>query len=154
GASIRERTEVRVQDRVLEDMTAVECQALLAQHHLGRLAFLDGTGRPMIIPLNYVLQEGEVVFRTAPDSKVAAAGPEAAVAFEVDGFEEEHRVGWSVVVRGHLEPLSAPAGVQRLQQTPLVVWAPGARDHFVRVTATSTSGRRVSVADIPSQWWG
>jgi hypothetical protein len=43
------------------------------------------------------------VIRTDAGSKLAAALRGAPVAFEVDGVDETHQVGWSVVVRGRAE---------------------------------------------------
>lgn len=137
-----------------EKLTTQECLDLLGRHHLGRLAFVDRVGVvPQIIPVNYVLDGDVVVFRTDPGSKLAAAIRGAPVAFEVDGVDEQQRVGWSVVVRGDASEVTEATELDRLRQGPLVPWAPGAKSHYVRVPGRVT-GRRISVADLPSNWWG
>jgi nitroimidazol reductase NimA-like FMN-containing flavoprotein (pyridoxamine 5'-phosphate oxidase superfamily) len=130
-----------------------ECVSLLEQRHLGRVAFLDG-GLPTILPVNYVLVDGRVVFRTDAGGKLAAALRGERIAFEIDGIDVSTRTGWSVLVRGQAERVSDPTELVRLRALPLVAWAPGAKPHYVRIGAAAVSGRRISAADLPSRWWG
>lgn len=142
-------------DKRVENLTTTECRELLNRHHFGRLGFVDSVGvLPSIIPINYLLADDKVVFRTDAGSKLAAALRRAPVAFEVDGVDEHHQVGWSVVVRGRAEEITDEAQLAQLRQTPLLAWAPGAKEHYVRINASLVSGRRISIAQIPSDWWG
>lgn len=142
-------------DVELEVLSAPECRSLLEQHHFGRLAYLDSVGvMPMIIPVNYLLHADQVVFRTDPGSKLTAAVRGTPVAFQIDGIDEQRRVGWSVLVRGHLEEVTEPGELERLRRSPLVPWAPGDKSHYLRVLPGKISGRRISVAHLPSNWLG
>jgi nitroimidazol reductase NimA-like FMN-containing flavoprotein (pyridoxamine 5'-phosphate oxidase superfamily) len=142
-------------DNTLAELALDECHALLGNHHLGRLAFLDRAGvMPMIIPVNYLFDQERVVFRTDPGSKLTAALHDAPVAFEVDGVDEQQQRGWSVVVRGFLEEVVDPDELGRLSSTPLVAWAPGARAHYVRVNPRLVTGRRIQMPHLPSHWFG
>ena len=76
------------------------------------------------------------------------------MAFEVDGIDSQQRIGWSVVVLGQLREVTEPTEIDALQKTPLVPWASGDKQHYVRVDSDRLSGRRVSVAALPSNWWG
>ena len=76
------------------------CWALLRSHEVGRLAVSIGD-RPDIFPINYVVDHGAVVFRTAEGTKLAGAIKGEAVAFEADGYEPDSGEAWSVVVKGH-----------------------------------------------------
>ena len=134
-------------------LTGDECLALLGRSHLGRIAFIEG-GRPLVLPVNYVLDDEAVVFRTDSGSKLDAAALGLPVAFEVDGIDPATRTGWSVVIRGQAEYVTSRAGLERLRRLPPVPWAPGAKAHYVRIRATEVTGRRISVADLPSTWWG
>jgi nitroimidazol reductase NimA-like FMN-containing flavoprotein (pyridoxamine 5'-phosphate oxidase superfamily) len=134
-------------------LEADECPSLLEQRHLGRVAFLDG-GRVTILPVNYMLVDGLVVFRTDIGGKLEAALRGEQVAFEIDGFDEADRTGWSVLVYGAAERISDATELTRLQPMPLVPWAPGAKPHYVRLRAGEITGRRISAADLPSHWWG
>jgi hypothetical protein len=91
----------------MEELDDTECRRLLAERHLGRLAIPD-FGGPMIFPVNYVLDQDLVVFRTDPGSKLDAATERESVAFVVDAVDEATRTGWSVVVRGTLPTSPTP----------------------------------------------
>jgi nitroimidazol reductase NimA-like FMN-containing flavoprotein (pyridoxamine 5'-phosphate oxidase superfamily) len=138
----------------MEELDQDECRRLLAERHLGRLAVPD-FGGPMIFPVNYVVDEDLIVFRTDPGSKLDAATEREAVAFEVDAVDEATRTGWSVVVRGVLAEITDPADLARLRALPLYPWAPGRKTRYVRVRPLGISGRRITIPeDLPSVWWG
>ncbi len=138
-----------------ETLTVSECRQLLKDHHFGRLAFVDAVGvLPVIIPVNYLLDEDTVVFRTDAGSKLAAAVRGAPVAFEVDGVDQDRQVGWSVVVRGRAEEVTESIKIAEFRQTPLVAWHPTSNPRYVRVRPSQAIGRRVAIADLPTGWWG
>jgi nitroimidazol reductase NimA-like FMN-containing flavoprotein (pyridoxamine 5'-phosphate oxidase superfamily) len=138
----------------MEELDEDECRRLLAERHLGRLAIPD-FGGPVIFPVNYVVDQDLVVFRTDPGSKLDAATERESVAFEVDAVEEATRTGWSVVVRGTLADITDPDHLERLRALPLYPWAPGEKARYVRVRARSVSGRRIRIPDdLPFTWWG
>jgi nitroimidazol reductase NimA-like FMN-containing flavoprotein (pyridoxamine 5'-phosphate oxidase superfamily) len=140
---------------LMEDIAEDECVDLLKQHHFGRVAFLERTGDPpVIMPLNYLLHAEKVVFRTDPNSRLGNALRDAAVSFEIDGIDQRRRTGWSVVVSGRASEVVDPSEVEELRQTPLLPWAPGDRSQYVRITPELVTGRRINVADLPSNWWG
>lgn len=56
----------------LRELDEDDCRPLLAGRRLGRLAVPD-FGGPVIFPVNYVLDQDLVVFRTDPGSKLEAA---------------------------------------------------------------------------------
>jgi hypothetical protein len=93
-----------VREASLGEVTDAACRRLLAQHHLGRLAWST---------------PGWVVFRTDPGTKLDAAADTAPVAFEVDAVDEATRTGWGVVVRGALVEVSDPDDLERLRTLPL-----------------------------------
>jgi nitroimidazol reductase NimA-like FMN-containing flavoprotein (pyridoxamine 5'-phosphate oxidase superfamily) len=141
-------------NRQIEELSPRECLDLLKGSHLGRLAFIDRVGvLPIIVPVNYVVHAGSVVFRTGAGTKLAAAVRGEPVAFEVDGLDELRAVGWSVVVRGHAEEVQDPAELADLQLAPPKPWAPGDKPYLVRVTQSKISGRRISTDQSWSDWW-
>lgn len=131
------RTGVEVIDRK-------ECLELLADHVVGRIAIVEGTG-PLILPLNYGLHGEHVVFRTGPGSKLTSSRGRQ-VCFEVDGFDRDTRSGWSVIVRGRLEEVTeldrAFADLEHLADP----WLGTARPNTIRLVPTIISGRRVGPA--------
>jgi hypothetical protein len=72
----------------------------------------------------------------------------------VDEVDEQRRTGWSVVVRGHAEEVTDPSELARLRDSPLVPWVPGPKANCVRVRPGPITGRRIGLADLPSNWWG
>jgi len=135
-------------DKRYETLTRLECLELLQRNHLGRLAFLERVGVvPLITPVNYVLDQDAVVFRTDTGSKLVAAIRGASVAFEIDGVDEGDSTGWSVIVRGHAVEVTDAAERERLSRGPLESWAPGPKSHYVRVQPGPITGRRIRVQE-------
>ncbi|MCW2492893.1 MAG: hypothetical protein JWN47_2257 [Frankiales bacterium] len=137
----------------LQVLDVQDCLSLLQKRHLGRLAFVE-EGLPTILPVNYILVDGRVVFRTDSGGKLEAATRDQPMAFEIDGIDVADRSGWSVLVRGHGERVNGPDELALLRTLPLVAWAPGAKAHYVRISAAEVTGRRISARELPSQWWG
>jgi len=80
------------------DLSHDECLALLARHHVGRLAY-SFHDRVDIEPIGFVYADGSVVFRTAPGSKFLTLKHHPWVALEID--EVEGMFDWrSVVAHG------------------------------------------------------
>ncbi len=132
-----EPTELQVLDRD-------ECFHLLATMPIGRIVFTD-RAMPAVLPVNFIVDNDEIVIRTGTGSKLSAAVRNAIVAFEVDEFDLAAHTGWSVTVTGRAREVTDAADVQRLSESALRTWAPGQRDHFVRITAGYVSGRRVAL---------
>ena len=142
-------------DSFMEDLAESECRELLKTHHFGRVAFVERADlAPVIMPLNYVVHAGTVVVRTDPRSKLGNALRDASVSFEIDGIDQRERTGWSVVLSGRAQEIVDPRELEELHQTPLLPWAPGDRSQYVRIRSELVTGRRISVADLPSNWWG
>jgi uncharacterized protein len=131
------------------------CLELLREHHFGRVAFMEqADGPPVIMPVNYLMYRETVVFRTDPNSKLGRAVQSTIAAFEIDGIDERERTGWSVLVSGRAEEVRDTKQLDELGQTPLLPWAPGDRSQYVRITPELVTGRCISVAELPSNWWG
>ena len=125
-----------------EEISPDECLMLLDLAYVGRIGVSVGA-LPVIVPVNYVLHEGDVVFRTSAGTKLAAATADAVVAFEVDHHDPHGTRGWSVLLRGRAEEIVDPAQVAQARALPLHSWAlDGAADHYVRLHPTMISGRR------------
>ena len=84
----------------VEELTEAECRALLATKRVGRVAHNDPEG-PVVVPVNYVFEDGMVLFRISPYSALADKLGDGAASFQVDHVDEDARTGWSVLVRGH-----------------------------------------------------
>ncbi|MDJ0382342.1 pyridoxamine 5'-phosphate oxidase family protein [Streptomyces sp. G-G2] len=123
-------------------LSDAECRRLLSTHGIGRMAIVTANG-PTVSPVNYVMADGRVAFRTSGDGTLAAAaGTDAA--FEVDQIDDAMSQGWSVLVMGELSRVSEDSAVRRLDATaPSLPWAGGERTHWMTVAPSLISGRRV-----------
>ena len=129
----------------MELMTRGECLRLLGTQRVGRLAFLAGD-QPMVLPVNYGVENGVVVFRTGEGAKLDGART-GKVAFEVDDLDRDGCGGWSVVVQGVADDITGTGDwfEQRLQAIAGPACVPGVADHVVRITPGQISGRRMPV---------
>jgi nitroimidazol reductase NimA-like FMN-containing flavoprotein (pyridoxamine 5'-phosphate oxidase superfamily) len=134
---------------VLEELDEAECLRLIASGGIGRIGY-SGRYGPTVMPVNYQLYEGTIVFRTTPDSttdedlRTGIANAEYKVAFEIDDFDTAARTGWSVLIQGsahHVESEAERASVAGAGVDP---WPGGDRELFLRIMPTRVTGRRVS----------
>jgi uncharacterized protein len=130
----------------LEVIDADTCRALLSTVPFVRIGVVTDDG-PTILPVNHLVLDGDVYFRTGSGSKLAAAAGGAHVAVEADEVDAEHRRGWSVVGRGPAEIVVDDDLTARLMSFGVTPWtAPDTKLFWVRVRLDVLSGRRV-VAD-------
>ena len=119
-----------------------ECMQLLAAKSVGRIAYVADSGA-RILPINYVLVNDRVVFRTVPDGEISRHAINSICAFEIDETDEFFQSGWSVVVVGRLQ-LATQDDFDRMRYGRLPEpWAGGNRYMFVRLPCEQVSGRRV-----------
>lgn len=134
----------------IEVLPENECWALLRAEEVGRLA-VSIANQPDIFPINYVVDHGTVVFRTAEGTKLAAAVLGVGVAFEVDGYDRSTGHAWSVVVKGWASEIEKMYDLFDAQDLPLFPWNAAPKHRFVRIVPTETTGRRFTVTDM-AKW--
>jgi nitroimidazol reductase NimA-like FMN-containing flavoprotein (pyridoxamine 5'-phosphate oxidase superfamily) len=125
----------------LVGLSPTECLDLLRTQQIGRVVFCDDRG-PLALPVNFVVQDGTILLRTAPSNSVARHLRESSTcAFEVDAIEPELRAGWSVLVRG------SASVVRHLSPDPEAhwpgPWPAGSRHLLLRITPDELTGRRL-----------
>ncbi|MFJ9898337.1 helix-turn-helix domain-containing protein [Streptomyces sp. NPDC091280] len=126
------------------ELSRTECGDLLSTHGVGRLALSTDRG-PVIVPVNYSVVDGTIVFRTARGSTPALAAG-SRVAFEVDRIDDVFSQGWSVLVRGHAHLVTELGERLRIaDQAHSTPWAGGRRDLWMRIEPSSVTGRRIAV---------
>jgi nitroimidazol reductase NimA-like FMN-containing flavoprotein (pyridoxamine 5'-phosphate oxidase superfamily) len=124
----------------LTELLEDECLELLTVKQVGRLAYADQDG-PVVVPVNYVLHDRSVLFRTSPHSLLGRNVSNAVVAFEVDDIDDVTESGWSVLVRGRAEYLDVD-DLPTSDRRP-APWADGGRNLNVRIRPRSVTGRRL-----------
>lgn len=127
-------------------LEAAECWELLRTKRVGRLVTHVGDVVD-IFPINYVVDGESIVIRTAEGTKLTEMTISSGVLFEIDDYSDQE--AWSVVVRGKARQLVNDAEVAAADQLPLRPMVPTLKRVYVRIEATSVSGRRFVVAEEP-----
>jgi len=128
-------------------LSATECWYLLKSVALGRIVTtVDNTSH--IFPINFVVQNRTVLFRTAEGTKLVSAAINNNVLFEADDHDVEQ--GWSVIVRGVARTVRDEADLAEAQRAELLPWTATAKTHWVRVLPTQITGRRFRFGPEPT----
>jgi len=118
-----------------------ECLRLLNSTQVGRVAYNDERG-PIVLPVNHRMDGSDVLFRSSPHTALGRQLEDLPVSFQVDGFDEFNRSGWSVLLRGvarYAESDELPKYVADLPEP----WVAGDRNTYVRITPIVITGRRL-----------
>lgn len=125
------------------ELTREECMELLEGGVVARVAVATPVG-PRIVPLNYAMHDGAVVFRTSPYSELGTYGSNTDLALEIDNLDYDRHQGWSVVVLGRGHVIDDPDEVRAIRAswdpTP---WAGGQRRLYLRLPIRQITGRRL-----------
>jgi nitroimidazol reductase NimA-like FMN-containing flavoprotein (pyridoxamine 5'-phosphate oxidase superfamily) len=121
------------------------CWAHLRSVDLGRLAVLAG-GRPEIFPVNFVVDDATIVFRTSEGTKLAAATIWPDVAFEADGHDPSTGTAWSVVVKGTAQEITRLDELVAADALPLHPEQSGPKLRVLRIMPTEVTGRQFATA--------
>lgn len=133
---------------MLKELDEAECPQLISPGGVGRIAFTGRYGLT-VLPVNYRMHQGTVVFRTAHDSpaeqdlRTGIENAEYRVAFEIDDFDRAARDGWSVLIQGAAHHVDSGEERATVRQAGVQSWAGGERDLFLRIVPTRVTGRRV-----------
>lgn len=137
----------------MSELAESECWTALRSTDIGRIA-VSTADRPVdIFPINFVVDHGSIVFRTAEGTKLTATDVAGEIAFEADGFDDlqtdddqqtddRQTTVWSVVAYGHAERLHRRQDIVDafgLEVHPLIA---SDKPFFVRLVPDSISGRR------------
>lgn len=129
--------------QAIDAIAPPECWELLATQQIGRVSFTAQGGLPVIVPVNFAVDDETIVFRTGRGPKLTAAKRGEVVAFEADSIDVGTRTGWSVVVIGRAEVVTDDADRRRLDTLGLRPWVAGPREEYVVVTPRNVAGRLV-----------
>ncbi|MGH3257007.1 MAG: pyridoxamine 5'-phosphate oxidase family protein [Streptosporangiaceae bacterium] len=136
---------------MIEVLGEAECLRLIAPGGIGRIAYSGRFGQA-ILPVNYKLHDGAIVFRTAlrsaldEDLQTGIGAAEYRVAFEIDELDVLSRQGWSVLIQGAAHRMESESERACALGAGVENWAPGERDLFVRITPSRITGRRIRPA--------
>ena len=122
-------------------MDPADCWNKLATAQVGRFAAVLGR-QPYVFPVNFVLHDRSIVFRTDEGTKLAAVARSREAAFEVDEVDDEFQIGWSVVALGKTNEIRDRVLMSRLDEQ-LHPWVSGRKAHYVQLRPESVTGRRI-----------
>ncbi len=129
----------------ITELSELECYDLLVTTTVGRVAFVNAEGQ-QLLPLNFVLVDGVVYFRTLVDgvlAELASGMPDAA--FGVDYHGVTTRDGWSVTIVGATSVVDDPETLDQVSNhSRLRPWVPGERLLIIQLIPRAITGRRVS----------
>ena len=128
----------------MDDIDNEVCWTLLTNSVGGRVGFSTVDG-PMVLPVNHRVDERHD--RLSNGLVEPAGGAEGWRPGRLRGRRagRDAEVGWSVLVRGRahqIHPSAAPAVAEHALD--LRPWAPGERDHWIRIVPDSVTGRAIS----------
>jgi len=132
---------------VVERLDERECLRLIGTRRFGRVAYTGRFG-PTVLPVLYKLHEASVVFHTFHDTfteedlRTGIAHAEYQIAFEVDHFDPDALVGWTVLAVGpahHVDTDAERASIISAGDDP---WPEAESEHLVRVQPTRIAGIR------------
>jgi nitroimidazol reductase NimA-like FMN-containing flavoprotein (pyridoxamine 5'-phosphate oxidase superfamily) len=125
----------------LVDLPLDECTRLLAERSVGRVAWTGPAG-PTVLPVNYVVVDDGIWFRTTAHSSLATEVDDQPVAFQVDEVDEFTRSGWSVLARGTAHVVFDAARLPRTWSGP-ETWPSGAHALYVVIEPHVVTGKRL-----------
>ena len=126
-------------ESALEILGEEESWHLLASADLARLAVSIDDGVD-IFPINYVVADRVIFFRTAPGSKLMDLTAHPIVALETDGTHNRRR--WSVVAKGTAVRLGSDEEIEASGVLSLHSLVPTEKWNYVRITVSSITGRQ------------
>lgn len=138
-----------MEDQPLEELSESECWSLLRTVGIGRLAAPTARGGVEIFPVNHVVDQGSIVFRTALGTKLTAALDALEVAFEADNaastVHEQDDDPWSVIVHGTADLISLDTQLFETFELAVHPWHLSNKPYFVRLVPTLVTGRRFRI---------
>lgn len=118
-------------------LTDEQCWSVLGRNEFGHLAFA-AAGETGIAPVNYLAQDGRLLFRTAEGSKLMAITMNDSVAFEVDEIGADEAT--SVIVHGRAVRLSE-SEEDEVDDLPLRPWIATLKYNVVAIEPVEVTGR-------------
>jgi len=120
-----------------------QCWEALQSTDLGRLAIRAGHDID-VFPVNFLVTDRLIYFRTAPGTKMVELTRMPRVAFEADGVRAGRR--WSVTLKGTAQRLGFDSEIEASGIQALRSLEPSSKWNYVRITPHSISGRRFEPA--------
>ena len=132
----------------LDRLDEAECLRLISPGGIGRIVYVGRYGLT-VLPVNYKLHQGSILFRTGQDSptgedlQTGIAHAEYQVAFEIDNIDPAAHEGWSVLIHGPAHQMTTDAERALVEESGVEPWGPGPKELAIRITPDRITGRRL-----------
>ena len=132
----------------LDRLDEAECLRLISPGGIGRIVYMGRYGLT-VLPVNYKLHDGSILFRTGQDSptgedlQTGIAHAEYQVAFEIDNIDPAAHEGWSVLIHGPAHQMTTDAERALVEESGVEPWGPGPKELAIRITPDRIAGRRL-----------
>lgn len=117
---------------------------LLKANRFGRLA-MSVAGLPEIVPINYVVDDGRIIFLTSAGNKLLGLTINSEVAFEVDQIQGHQAT--SVIVKGVARRLENRDEIEFAESLPLHPWVDTEKFYYVEIVPNVVTGRSFQLND-------
>ena len=134
----------------IEPLAHDESLCLLGTDDTGRLGLVVRE-IPVVLPVNYAVDGDAILIRVAADTALDDGRPRPGC-LEIDSLDRAQRAGWSILVTGRLEEITAEDASGAERRLRLVPWAGGEDARWMRLVPDHVAGRRV--APVWSDWGG
>lgn len=126
-------------DSEVTELTPEQCWALLGDTGIGHLALRSQPQGVDIVPINYLIHEQQLYFRSASGTKLVELTEHPHVAVQVERYRDAQ---WSsVVVKGRAERLAFDDEILASGVTRLLTSGPGEKANYVRIVPETITGR-------------
>ena len=126
----------------MENLSEAEALDLAATVPVGRIVY-SRYALPAVFIVNFKLDGRDPVFHTRKGPMFGAGVAESVVAFEVDRIDETTHEGWYVTFLGRAKLVTSPSEQARLAGLGVDPWAPGEREHVIKIVTEKVIGRRI-----------
>ncbi len=130
-----------------EEMSSGECWRRIRSATIGRIAYVDDRTGIEVFPVNFVVDHGSIVLRTAQGTKLTGLAAQPEVVFEVDGGDPAGSTAWCVIARGSAESIEVHDEIVDAFDLDLTTWHGAAKPFFVRVVPSRVEGHHMPVDD-------
>lgn len=98
---------------------------------------------PVVLPVNFVIDNDEIVIRCTEGSKLDAGLAADVVVVEADEYDLDRHEGWSVVVKGRAREITDPHEIDHANTLGLQTWANDATNHYIAISIDLVTGRSI-----------
>ncbi len=140
------------ENEVVTTLSDSESLELLSSKSFGRLVVRRKDDMDLF-PLNYIVHEGAIYFRTAEGSKLFTLTLNDDVLFEADHVDHDHQHAWSVIIKGSAHTVDSNEECSKLDELDLKPWLPTRKYNYVKVEPKHISGRKFNLGEEPERYF-